>query len=247
VPRFHVPGCEPDATTVELPADEAQHLTQVLRLGIGDAAGVFDGRGREWRGVVAVADRRRATIDRLVAVPATPEPAVRVTLGVGVLKGDQMDRVVRDATALGAVAVAPVASSRVTVPRRAWSGGAADARWARVAAAAAKQCGRAVVPAIAPVAPLEARLAAASSGGARVVVAVEPAVPGAAGVEALRAGGRPHDVLALVGPEGGWAGGDLALARAAGATFVHLGPRTLRAEVVPVVLLTALWVCWGWD
>ena len=34
--------------------------------------------------------------------------------------------------------------------------------------------------------------------------------------------------------------------RAAGATLVNLGPRTLRAETVPTVVLTALWTAWGW-
>ena len=35
------------AAFVTLPADEAHHLTRVLRLGAGDEVAVFDGRGRE--------------------------------------------------------------------------------------------------------------------------------------------------------------------------------------------------------
>jgi 16S rRNA U1498 N3-methylase RsmE len=35
-------------------------------------------------------------------------------------------------------------------------------------------------------------------------------------------------------------------ARASGATLVSLGPRTLRADTAPTVVLTALWSAWGW-
>ena len=68
-----------------------------------------------------------------------------------------MDAVVRDATALGVVAIVPMETAHVTVPPRAWQSGAAVERWQRVAVAAAKQCGRAVVPAVGPVSTLDER------------------------------------------------------------------------------------------
>jgi 16S rRNA (uracil1498-N3)-methyltransferase len=57
---------------------------------------------------------------------------------------------------------------------------------------------------------------------------------------------RPIEAAVFVGPEGGWSPRELDLARAAGVSLIHLGPRTLRAETVPTVVLTALWTAWGW-
>jgi 16S rRNA (uracil1498-N3)-methyltransferase len=57
---------------------------------------------------------------------------------------------------------------------------------------------------------------------------------------------RPSRAVAIVGPEGGWSAPELDLAERQGARFLTLGPRTLRAETAPAVLLAALWTAWGW-
>src|SRR5439155_1248672 len=48
-------------------------------------------------------------------------------------------------------------------------------------------------------------------------------------------GARPGRLLVLVGPEGGFTGEEVALARGAGIRVVSLGPRTLRAESAGLV------------
>jgi 16S rRNA (uracil1498-N3)-methyltransferase len=53
-------------------------------------------------------------------------------------------------------------------------------------------------------------------------------------------------VTLFVGPEGGWAPEERSAFAAAGAHLLSLGPRTLRAELAPVVALTTLWTRWGW-
>src|SRR5262249_41833905 len=154
LPRVCVPGLRADGGPVVLPADEAHHLARVLRLGPGDDLTVFDGLGSEWRARVASVSRRTVTIDIGDPIDAVPEPRISVTLAIVVLKGDQMDAVIRAAVALGVKGIAPVASAHVAVPARAWQGGAAENRWRRVALAAARQSGRAVVPTVLPVAPI---------------------------------------------------------------------------------------------
>jgi 16S rRNA (uracil1498-N3)-methyltransferase len=159
-----------------------------------------------------------------------------------VLKGDQMDAAIRDATMLRAAAIRPIASAHVAVPERAWRAPAAVARWRRVAIASAKQCGRAVVPPIEAVSTFDAVMAGAAGAS---FICVEPA----AGV---RAEGdtfepRPNAALVLVGPEGGWSAAELAAAASHGARPISLGPRRLRAETVPTALFSALWTRWGWD
>jgi 16S rRNA (uracil1498-N3)-methyltransferase len=253
VPRFFAPDASASAL-IELSRDEAHHLKHVLRLGPGAPVAVFDGQGREWAGRVASVGRRGATLARLEAATPVAEPSVRVTLAIGLLKSDQMDTVVRDATMLGVSAVQPVISARVAVARRA-SGATGVPRWQRVALASVKQCRRAVVPSIRPPAALPAVLDEVRSGGRSDVAApatlmfVEPGV-GAPATPLCGSDwpdGPPASALVLIGPEGGWSADEVDLAVRAGARLFHLGPRTLRAESAPVVALSAIWTTWGWS
>ena len=49
----------------------------------------------------------------------------------------------------------------------------------------------------------------------------------------------------IIGPEGGWAVSEVAAAHDSGAILMSLGGRTLRADAVPIVALTALLTTWG--
>ena len=244
-PRFFVAAARSDLPILELPAPESHHLSRVLRLVGGAEIAVFDGRGHEWAArVLSTSKRTAVTVELIRSLEPAAEPVVAVTLAIGLLKGDQMDAVVRDATALGVHAIAPFVSEHVAVPKRAWRADAALARWQRIAAASAAQCGRAVVPEIDAIQPLEA-LVGRTTPAARFVC-VEPAHQGA---RAVTPGAfvRPEAALALVGPEGGWSTRELDRVIASGALPVRLGPRTLRAEIAPAVLLSALWTVWGWS
>jgi 16S rRNA (uracil1498-N3)-methyltransferase len=123
LPRFLAPGLGAAGDRVALPADEAHHLTRVLRLGSGDEVAVFDGRGREFRARVAAVARDHAELTLLEEVAPAPQPSVPLTLVQAVLKADGMDAVVRDATMLGVDAIVPTLSAHVAVPGRARLGG----------------------------------------------------------------------------------------------------------------------------
>src|SRR3954462_3783206 len=146
--RFFAPSLDPGDETVILPRDEAEHLTRVLRLGVGGTVGVFDGRGREFLARVVTADRRDVRVQLLSRVETPPEPAVPVTLAQAVLKGEKMDDVVRDAVMLGVAAVQPIVTRRTEATVAALSRGGRLDRWRRVALASVKQSRRAVVPEI---------------------------------------------------------------------------------------------------
>jgi 16S rRNA (uracil1498-N3)-methyltransferase len=102
-------------------------------------------------------------------------------------------------------------------------------RWARIAAEASRQCGRADVPAVAAPAPLAEVLAGAPSGFR--LLAFHPF--GRSVVEALDPGAAGH--LVLTGPEGGLTEEELTACADAGALLATLGPRVLRAETAAVV------------
>jgi len=242
-PRVLVPSITATDRVVSIDAADAHHLARVLRANIGDEVRVFDGRGRECTGRLAALDGKSASVNILHESTPTPEPHVKLTLAIGLLKGEQMDTVVRDATMLGATSIVPMTTKHVVVAAKAWKSNTALERWRRVAVASAKQCGRAVVPQVGAVMSFADVLASAPE--VPKFLCVEPALA-AHGMEKSVSNPRPLAAVVLVGPEGGWSAAELDQARAAGATLVNLGPRTLRAETVPTVVLTALWTAWGW-
>ena len=215
----------------------------MLRLAPGAAVRVFDGHGAEWDARVAMVARGGVTVELIARVVAAAEPPVHVTLAIGILKGDQMDTVMRDATSLGVSEVVPMATAHVTVPDRAWRRPEALERWQRVVLASAKQSGRAVLPAVSSPMTFSALLPAAQR--TTGVIAVEPA-RGAVVSPHPFATTAPARATLLVGPEGGWSAEEVEQAIAAGLEPLTLGPRTLRAELAPTVALSLLWARWGW-
>ena len=240
-PRVYAPAAQADRPIVRLPGDEAHHLKHVLRLRVGDDVGVFDGAGREWTGRVAVSGRDSVSVALGQRIDPAPEPGIRVVLAIGLLKGNQMESVVRDATMLGVAEIMPMSTAHVAVSGRARESEKAIGRWGRVAIASTRQCGRAVVPRIGSITPFETVLR--DTARDQTVIATEPAVAAAA---VLPPPDRPKTALVLVGPEGGWSREEIELALLEGARPRQLGPRTLRAESVPIVMLSVLWTEWGW-
>jgi 16S rRNA (uracil1498-N3)-methyltransferase len=241
-PRFHVPGVDAGSSRVELPEDEAEHLVRVLRLGVGDEVDVFDGRGGLWRAEVVHAGKNSAAVRPLEPLTPARELRAAVTLVIGVLKGDKMDDVVRDAVMLGVAAIQPAISERAETSMAAMARSNRIARWQRIAVASAKQCARAVVPAVHQPMPLEWYWNEKSD--AVRVMCVEPsaALGDVVPVQRVPASKAVH---VIVGPEGGWSVTEVAAAHETGAILMTLGSRTLRADAMPIVALTALLTTWG--
>lgn len=244
LPRCFAPSLDPDAPAVTLTADESAHLVRVLRLNVGDEVGVFDGRGLEYRATLSRAAKSAVELTLGARVTPVPEPRVAVTIAQALLKADKFDAVVRDVTMLGAAAVRPLVTRFADVPASAIQEGGRTDRWHRVAVASAKQCGRAVVPAVYAPASVNDSLAADRS-AVRILMAEPIAGVPVEQADALRRDGPPSSAFLLIGPEGGWAAEELAAARAAGCRLITLGPRTFRADVAALIALAILQHVWG--
>ena len=243
--RFHVPAAERTGDVVELPHHEAQHLIRVLRLKVGAPVRVFDGRGTEFDAVVAAVSKDGARVRIGPSRDAVPEARAAVTLAQAVLKGDKMDDVVRDAVMMGAAAIQPLVTTRSEVTLVSLERSHRRERWQRIAVASAKQCGRAVVPAI-----LEPRAFDVVAGS---LAELTPPGPGlmfvepSASAEALSLGDLeatpPREATVLIGPEGGWTAEEIERGATA-CRLVTLGSRTLRADAMALVAVTALLTLW---
>src|SRR5262245_2443073 len=232
LPRFYVPTLDVSVREAAMPADEASHLTRVMRLGVGDEIAVFDGRGHEFRANVLSAVRGKVRIELLEPIEPAPEARVPITLVQAVLKGDKMDDVVRDATMMGVAAIEPIVTARTIVRGKRTE----NDRWARVAIASAKQCRRAVVPSIAPTRDFNGWLATSAHGLCLILVEPSAAAPDIDSLHLLE-NHAAGSLALIVGPEGGWSADEREQADRAGCVGVTLGGLTLRADGVAVAAL----------
>lgn len=247
VPRVHVPGAR-SGRTVSLPEDEAHHLRVVLRRAAGDPVEVVGAGG----------EVLHATIDEIRTVDGAPaEVRLRVgdpvasaivglipwTVAVAPVKEKGFDIAVRLASELGLERLIPLRTERGQV-RLDPSSKRAE-RWSRIAAEAAKQCGRARPIGIDEAADLEALVMRAREAGETVWIAA-PGGPDPTPGDFLGADGAPAPSLFLVGPEGGFSPAELELAVAAGARQLGFPTPILRTPTA-IALIAALGALSRWQ
>jgi len=243
--RFYAPDANASGDLVTLPEEEAEHLTRVLRLATGDSVRVFNGRGLEFEGVIDQVTRGMVAVRVGQPSKPAPEPSVAITLVQAVLKGDRMDAVIRDAVMLGAVAIIPIVTTRTEISLAALARGHRQERWQRIAISSTKQCGRAVVPCL-----HEARAFSAVPAAIDRLALPTPAlmlVEPNASADTIPFGAldlpRPSASSLLTGPEGGWTPEEIESANSV-CRLVALGRRTLRAESMAAIGLTAAFTLW---
>ncbi len=197
-----------DVDAPQLSDGDRHHLERVLRLRTGAPLTVGDGRGR-WRPVRLGADLEPAGD---IEESARPEP--ELTVGFALVKGDKPELVVQKLTELGIDRIAPFRAERSVVRWDEARAAKAAARLRQVVRSAAAQCHRPWLPEVAAVADLAGLVAADG-----VAVAERGAGPLPAACTTV-----------LVGPEGGWAPGEVP----PGVPCVGLGPHVLRAETAAI-------------
>jgi 16S rRNA (uracil1498-N3)-methyltransferase len=238
---------------VTLSGPEAHHLIHVMRATPGTRVTLFDGAGDEFSAAVERVGRADVELSILARQSIDRELPFDLTLGVALPKGDRQKWLVEKAVELGVTRIVPLRTQRgVAQPVE-----QALVRLRRAVIEASKQCGRNRLLQIdeprswpdfvADAAGASCRLVAHPGGDcpnfrlsengtvpfgdAACGAGVPPA--GAAGTAAPQSNG----VYAAIGPEGGFADEEVALAVAAGWHTVDLGPRILRVETAALFLV----------
>ena len=240
LPRFFVDTPLAPNTTVALPEAVTRHI-HVLRLAVGDDVCLFDGSGHEFRARLDAINKRDATASLADATQPDTEARYAITLAQGIAGGDKMDWLIEKAIELGVNAVAPLQTERAVVRLSGERAAKRVQHWQALVQAACEQCGRARVPAVAPVATLREWLAASKSTDApRVLLSPRgtQSLTQWAGQSRTRIEGS--GIVLLIGPEGGLSPDEEALAEAAGFLPLTLGRRILRTESAALVAVSAL-------
>jgi len=232
--------------TINLTPEQQHYLSRVLRLNQGDLFIAMDGRGHWWLAVLKARETGLiASITEEIAV--NRELPVEVTLMAALPKGNGFDEVVRQAAELGVASIVPVASDRTLLKPSTQK----VSRWRRIAAEAAEQSERQIVPAV--LEPIsfdfavkdccqKYRYICAARGDNRhlwdcLIGSLErPQIPLLRGEQE----GEELSIVIATGPEGGWTEGEVKRAIEFGFEPVSLGSRILRAVTAPIVALSLI-------
>jgi 16S rRNA (uracil1498-N3)-methyltransferase len=216
----------------------------VLRLRAGDVFVAFDPASSAEADAKVVGVEPASIVVRVGEVRAGRVRAGRAVLWVqGLPKGDRAEAVVRDATELGVTRFAVATTRRSVVKLDGPRAAERQARWARIAQEAARQCGRSDCPTVDPPCSWSDALSLASEAASGFCLwenATDPLGP-----PLLEALGRGAPLAFACGPEGGLEAREVDEARARGWAVVSLGPFALRTETVAAAVLGAMRVCEG--
>jgi 16S rRNA (uracil1498-N3)-methyltransferase len=252
--RFYVPDLTAQANpansfddnllpVIRLPDDQARHARSVLRLEAGQNVLLFDGHGYWCEATLAHTGKQATTATVKPPLQHDAEPSLRLTLAPAVPKGERAEWLVDVASQLYVSKIQWLACDRGVVKPR--EGGGKIEKWRRLAIESAKQCGRTYLMKIEEPLTLDALLQAASS--STVIVWLDPRarhtyrtfIPE---VLAARTTTSPLDIIALVGPEGGWSPREEALVRGYSPPVhaLRLTRTVLRVETAALALAAVL-------
>jgi len=217
-------------------AGTIHHIRDVLRLGWSDEIVCLDNSGWEYQVVLDQIGDGRITGQIRGKHLCTGEPRVKVSLYQSVLKGDRFEWVLQKGTEIGVSEYVPMLSERCIVQDANQLSRRKALRWEKVIQGAAEQSRRGRLPPLQPMVLFAAACERVrSSAGLALIPWEEESTPLRQVLEGAGRDHRPFNVSLLVGPEGGFSGNEVQLARDYGAIPVSLGPRILRAETAGVV------------
>lgn len=239
MPRFFIDFIPQEA--VSLSGEDARHIARSLRMRPGDPLTLCDGAGTDYACRIQSVSGEDVTATVESRQPSRGEPDCMVTLYQGLPKADKMDHIVQKAVETGASRVVPMLTERCISRPDSKAAEKKRVRWEKIAEEAAKQCGRGKIPSVSAQLGFSEALAAALAEGP-VLFFYEG---GGESLTRLLPRLSAKSLSVFIGPEGGFAEAEAALAKSSGAQFATLGPRILRTETAPTAAITAVMLLTG--
>ena len=214
--------------------EDAAHISRSLRMKPGEALTLCTPDGKRHECEITAFSADSVTVRILSSTVCEQEPSARVSLYVALLKGDKLDDVIQKAVELGVYEITPFLSARCISRPDEKSLHKKTARWQKIAASAASQSRRGIIPRVNPcitLGDIPAHLLTTD----RAIVFYE------CGGEPIRQLLTPdHRSVALItGCEGGFEEAEIELLRQSGVCVATLGKRILRAQTAPIAALSA--------
>lgn len=234
--RFFMEGQPLDVPVLHLVDENFQHA-KVLRLKPGEMLLVCDSMGQEALCTVGTVGASDIALEVKECRPSQTEAAVQASVYMAFPKADKLEHVIQKATELGAAEIVAFPSERCVSRPDEKSLKKKLERWQKIAASAAEQSGRGMIPEVCVLDSYGAALErAAKADKALLFYEHENTVTLHDALES----GPWKTVSLLTGPEGGLEEREVSKALDAGLTVCTLGKRILRCETAPLCALSAV-------
>ncbi len=225
-----------------LSQEETAHALRVLRLRDGCAVQAIDDAGGAWDAILRIGESGDAWVE-LTESTDTAEADIRLTLYMGIPKGDKLDFIAQKLTELGANNLTPVRMERCVAKIVDSDVSKKLERLSRLSREAQKQCGRARELEISK--PLSVLKAAEELKDYDLVLILWEEAEGYRLKDAFRDCANARNIAFVVGAEGGISRSEIEQLCTSGAKTVTLGPRILRAETAAVAGCSIIMSLWG--
>jgi len=234
--RFFVSEEEMQGDFLVLTGENAEHA-KVLRLKNGENVLVCDGCGNEC--VCAVSDVSPGQISLVVQKrqDSASEPKVKASVYMSFPKADKLEHVIQKATELGAFEIVAFPSARCVSRPDEKSLRKKQERWQKIAASAAEQSGRGLIPQIIVLSSYQEALKRAGESDLSILFYENER---ATTLKMAIEGNHFNSISLLTGLEGGLETREVEMAKNAGFQICTLGSRILRCETAPLCALSAV-------
>lgn len=242
MPRFFVSKDRIDEIErkVSIVGDDAIHIARSLRMAVGESLTVCDGQGMEYECVLEYIRDSESVCTIVSSSSSKAEPPYEIRVYQALVKGERFDTVIQKSVEFGATSIIPFESSRCVVRLRGEREDGKSRRRRRIAAEAAKQCGRGRIPTVADPLSFDGMLEEAKKCSlALFCYEKEDAVLLGSLLRKIEVK-MPQSISIIVGPEGGFSEEEAERARACGVLPVGLGKRILRTESAAAFVLACL-------
>ena len=245
MPRFFVRQQQIEEKIITLVGDDAHHIARSLRMAVGDTITVCDMQANEYTcRIVSFKDDVSVNAEILSVTRSKTEPPLRITLFQALSKGDKLDTVIQKAVECGVWRIVPFESERCVVKVKSDAEERKTERRRRIAAEAAKQCGRSLVPEVTETVSFDVALEMALESGLKLFCYEgDGTLPlGRVLSQDLTCNGNGEypDVAVVIGSEGGFSVDEARRAVELGLLPIGLGKRILRTETAPVFALSCI-------
>ena len=234
--RFFVTPAELQPGFIVLSGDNAAHA-KVLRLRTGEQVLVCDGQGKECLCTVSDIEPEQVCLVVNDTLESTSEARVKVSVYVAFPKGDKLELIIQKATELGAFEIVAFPSARCVSKPDEKSLRKKQERWQKIAASAAEQSGRGLIPEIVILGSYKQAVERAVLSDKSILFYENER---ATTLSMALNSGVFSTLSLLTGPEGGLESREVDMAKECGMEICTLGKRILRCETAPLCALSAV-------
>ena len=225
MPRFfqHMDLPAEVGDTLRICGQDGVHIRRSLRMEAGEFLVICDGQGHDYQAVIDGFDGDDVLLSVTERSVSVTEPSVKVTLYMGLPKGEKMEWIIQKAVELGVTRIVPVVTSR-SIAKPGEKAAKKTERWQKIG----------ILPEVAM--PLTFREALPQMTAAPLLICYE-----AGGQSFGELLADPPPALGLfVGPEGGISPAEVEAMQQGGGKTATLGSRILRCETAPLAALTLI-------